>query len=144
MAANSPRNRKPSGSAPLPISALPLPVENAAPAEGTAESALPINSTGELTPAQRARLGLDIYGDQPAPAPTPISNGNGSAEQQPESPEPTEFGFTVMDPMDAPAAPEPKLAPVKAAPGPKLAPAGPDLHQRNRRAVDQSHAADAG
>ena len=80
MAANSPRNRKPSGSAPLPISALPLPVENAAPAEGTAESALPINSTGELTPAQRARLGLDIYGDQPAPAPTPISNGNGSAD----------------------------------------------------------------
>lgn len=125
MAANSPRNRKSSGSAPLPISALPLPVDNAAPADDTPESALPINSTGELTPAQRARLGLDIYGDQPAPEPTPISNGNGSAEQQPESPEPTEFGFTEMDPVAVPAAPEPKLAPVKAAPGPKLAPATP-------------------
>lgn len=130
MAANSPRKSKP-----LPISALPLPSDEALPAEKASAPALPTNSSGELTPAQRARLGLDIYGDEQPPAPTPISNGNGSgsgsaegsgaAPSAPKVPQPTEFGFTEIDPYEEPAGPEPALAPVRAQPAPKLAPATP-------------------
>lgn len=130
MAANSPRKSKP-----LPISALPLPNDEPAPAEESSAHALPTNSSGELTPAQRARLGLDIYGDDPAPAPTPISNGNGAASingngavpapSAPQSPQPTEFGFTEIDPYEEPAAPEPRLAPAAPAPTTRLAPATP-------------------
>jgi hypothetical protein len=131
MAANSPRKRNNGGSSPLPISALPLPMDEAPPAEDAPAAGLPVNSSGELTPAQRARLGLDIYGDPPAP--TPISNGNGNgngngaAAAEPAQPaqtsQPTEFGFTEIDPFvepEVPSAPEPRLAP--AAPAPALVP----------------------
>lgn len=124
MAANSPRKRNTGGSAPLPISALPLPMDEAPPAEDAPAAGLPVNSSGELTPAQRARLGLDIYGDPPAP--TPISNGNASANgngaspaQPAESSQPSEFGFAEIDPFVEPAAsstPEPRLAPAASAP----------------------------
>lgn len=123
MAANSPRKSKP-----LPISALPLPTDEPSPVEKAPAPALPTNSSGELTPAQRARLGLDIYGDEPAPAPTPISNGNGavpSPPAAPQPPQPTEFGFTEIDPFEEPAAPEPRLSPTQSAPAPRLAPATP-------------------
>lgn len=139
MAANSPRKSKP-----LPISALPLPNDEAKPVEEAPAPGLPTNSSGELTPAQRARLGLDIYGDDSAPAPTPISNGNGNgaagpngngaAPAAPQTPQPTEFGFTEIDPYEEPAAPEPKLAPARPAPAPRLAPATPAaVRVRNSR-----------
>jgi hypothetical protein len=151
MAANSPRKRNNGGSAPLPISALPLPMDNAPKEEEAPPSSLPINSSGELTPAQRARLGLDIYGDQPAP--TPISNGNGNGnghaptngngaapvEQTPATPsaQPTEFGFSEIDPYNEPqqpSTPEPRLAP--AASTPKLTPVAPARTQVRTRTLD--------
>lgn len=95
-----------SGAEPLPLP-LPLPADNGA-SDETAEHSLPTNSKGELTPAQRARLGLDIYGDD---TPTQTTNGNGHPAQ-----EPTDFGFADVDPYE----PEPKLAPVSEQP--KLAP----------------------
>lgn len=114
MAARSSHNSNGNGAAPLPVSALPLPTDQATTGEDEATQSLPTGSSGKLTPAQRARLGLDIYGDdQPAQrpaAPTPA--------EQPAS----DFGFVQMDPRTQaqPAASEPKLAPVQDAP--KLAP----------------------
>jgi hypothetical protein len=158
MAANSPRNRNNGGSAPLPISALPLPVDEAPAAEETPAAGLPTNSSGELTPAQRARLGLDIYGDPPPP--TPISNGNGNgnghapsngngaapAAATPPAPpapsaQPTEFGFAEIDPYvepDPPSGPEPRLAP--AASTPALAPVTPAATRVRQRTNDDDHA----
>ncbi|MFT4049294.1 MAG: hypothetical protein QM648_05575 [Solirubrobacterales bacterium] len=128
MAANSPRKSNRPG--PAPISALPLPTDDQSGDEPAAPG-LPVGSTGELTPAQRARLGLDVYGDDPAPAPTPLSPPvqNGSAAQ----PAATDFGFAEMDPFAAqqqpqPATPEPRLAPVSDTP--KLAPASPAAQPR--------------
>lgn len=142
MAANSPRKR----SAPLPISALPLPAEDAG-ADAPA-AALPTNSAGELSPAQRARLGLDIYGDQPAP--TPISNGNGNGNghapsngngngQAPPA-EASNFGFTEIDPYDSPPQvepAEPRLAP--AASTPALAPVTPAATRVRQRTAADDH-----
>lgn len=152
MASNSPRKSKP-----LPISALPLPDDAPAPVEEAAAPALPTNSSGELTPAQRARLGLDIYGDDPPPAPTPISNGNGNGHAPqngngavpapPQAPAPTEFGFTEIDPYEEPPAPEPTLAPAAPAPTPKLAPATPAavrVHRNMTDAMDDASSDDAG
>ncbi|MBJ7355529.1 MAG: hypothetical protein JHC98_11955 [Thermoleophilaceae bacterium] len=149
MAANSPRKRNNGGRAPLPISALPLPADDAPPSADAPAAGLPVNSSGELTPAQRARLGLDVYGDPPAP--TPISNGNGNKanaatpEPQPApSAQPSEFGFTEIDPFvepEAPSAPEPRLAP--AASLPKLAPATPaGTRVRQRTSLDDHDEAD--
>lgn len=78
-------------------------------------------SNGKLTPAQRARLGLDTFGDQPAPTPQPTNgNGNGHAAASGET---SDFDFAGMDPrLAAPTASEPKLAPVQDTP--KLAPVG--------------------
>lgn len=148
MAANSPRKRNNGGSAPLPISALPLPMDDAPPAEDAPAAGLPVNSSGELTPAQRARLGLDIYGDPPAP--TPISNANGSSNGNgngatppappAQSAQPSEFGFTEIDPFEepvAPSAPEPKLAP--AASTPRLAPATPAATRVRQRTSNDDH-----
>lgn len=134
MAANSSRKRNSGGSTPLPISALPLPMDEAPATEEPAAPALPINSSGELTPAQRARLGLDIYGDDPAPTPTPINNGNGDAPAASTAAQPTEFGFSEIDPYvesEVPSTPEPRLAPVKSAPAlSPVAPAATSVRQR--------------
>jgi hypothetical protein len=136
MAANSPRKRKNGGSAPLPISALPLPMDEAQVEDDSSAAGLPVNSSGELTPAQRARLGLDIYGDPPPP--TPISNGNGASSGQ--SAQPTEFGFTEIDPFvedQGASTPEPKLAPVAAAPA--LAPVTPAATRVRQRTTGDDH-----
>jgi hypothetical protein len=120
--------------APLPISALPLPVEDDQ--QGPAPTSLPTNAEGKLSPAQRARLGLDIYGDDQPAAPT---NGNGSTPVAP-APEPdapqaaepaaSEFGFAEIDPFESTRqSSEPKLAPVQSSTPsgipstPRLAPA---------------------
>lgn len=91
------------GKSALPISALPLPL----PDESAAEPAqtLPTNSAGKLSPAQRARLGLDPYGDDMPDATPPIepeplldaenSIAAGSDQQQAA---PTEFDFNGIDP----------------------------------------------
>jgi hypothetical protein len=139
MAANSPRKRNNGGSAPLPISALPLPVEDDS--SQTPAPALPINSSGELTPAQRARLGLDIYGDEPAP--TPISNGNGNGNGNGQAPSngngaaaASDFGFNEIDPYDTPPeidVPAPRLAPV--APTPALSPVTPAAVRVSQRSA---------
>lgn len=152
MAANSPRKRSNGGSAPLPISALPLPMDDAPAQDDGPAPELPTNSSGELTPAQRARLGLDIYGDQPAP--TPISkgngdghaqaNGNGAAPTPPAPPaqssQPTEFGFAEIDPYDSPpqpSTPEPRLAPAKTTPS--LAPVTPAASRVRQRTSADDH-----
>lgn len=97
MATESPRNRKDQGPAPLPVSALPVPDQPAKPQQEPAEPTLPTGSSGELSPAQRARLGLDAYGEQAA----------ATRNLQP----PPQTG------------PEPALAPVQELP--RLAPVGP-------------------
>lgn len=120
MAANSQRNRK---NGPSPLSALPLPVDSPAQDAATEpEASLPTGSSGELTPAQRARLGLDIYGDAPAAQQQPAAN-NVHSSGEPAS---SEFGFTEIDPFEDQAEeqrPEPRLAPVTSIP--KLAPVTP-------------------
>lgn len=121
MAANSPRKSNRPG--PAPISALPLPTDDQS-SDDVAAPALPVGSSGELTPAQRARLGLDIYGDDPAPAPSPIAPAGQAQEPAPRPA--TDFGFSQMDPAGqqrsapVPGA-EPRLAPVQDEP--RLAPA---------------------
>ncbi|MBJ7459545.1 MAG: hypothetical protein JHD02_10190 [Thermoleophilaceae bacterium] len=110
----------------------PAPEESDAPA-------LPINSSGELTPAQRARLGLDIYGDDPAPTPVTNGNGNGngSPPAAPSNSHPTEFGFSEIDPFvepDLPSTPEPRLAPVRSTPQQSAAtPAAAQVRQPARK-----------
>jgi hypothetical protein len=110
-------------SAPLPISALPLPVPDEQPEQPA--HTLPTNSEGKLSPAQRARLGLDPYGDdmpaaEPAapPAPSPTNgNGNGAAPAPPAA-QPTEFGFGEMTPFEEaePQLAEPRLQAVQSTP----------------------------
>jgi hypothetical protein len=123
-------------------------MDEAPDAEETQSTGLPLNSSGELTPAQRARLGLDIYGDQPEPAPISNGNGNGNgngtAHNPPAAPaqasQPTEFGFTEIDPYIEPepqSAPEPKLAP--AASTPRLAPATPAATRVRQRTTADDH-----
>lgn len=108
-------SRKRNGASdPLPLP-LPLPVDDAS-ADDSSTPSLPTNAKGELTPAQRARLGLDIYGDDTPPSGVSQINGNGNGNGQ-ATPEPTDFGFAEVDPY----ASEPKLAPVSEQP--KLAPA---------------------
>lgn len=119
MAAKSPRNRKDGEVAPLPISALPLTGQQGAPER---PQSLPTGSSGKLTPAQRARLGLDPYGsDEPAAAEPPANEQPQQAEQAEQ--QTSDFGFEEMDIPQVPAAdPAPKLAPVRDAP--RLAPVG--------------------
>lgn len=150
MAANSSRKRNNGGSSPLPISALPLPMDDAPAKDDAPAPELPTNSSGELTPAQRARLGLDIYGEQPAP--TPISNGNGHAPTNdngatptPPAPpahssQPTEFGFSEIDPYDTPpqvSTPEPRLSPARTTP--TLAPVTPAASRVQQRTSADDH-----
>lgn len=146
--ANQPQNGRSRGSTnPLPISALPVP-DDAQPVDPT--PSLPTNSKGELTPAQRARLGLDVFGEQaqqpepepepPAPTPLPIP-------EEPAAPvsvtsnntAPTDFGFRQIDPFERDAAAgqqaaEPQLKPVESEP--RLAPvqAEPALRPAAKRA----------
>jgi hypothetical protein len=121
MAAESPRNKKPSA-APLPISSLPLPDARKSAPEEPDPSALPTGSSGKLTPAQRARLGLDAYGDdQPAAGPPQQQQPPGQPPQQESS---STFDFAAMEPPAA-AAPEPEPATPHLAPvqdPPRLAP----------------------
>lgn len=132
MAANSQPRRK---NGPSPLSALPLPSDAPAePQDDDPAASLPTGSTGELTPAQRARLGLDIYGDEPAPATQPV----------PVEPDPSansDFGFADIDPFEGGAAeaqPEPRLAPVQSTP--KLAPATPAaVRLRQRDDAEDDH-----
>ncbi len=56
------------GPAPLPVSALPVPEDDPAPEEQPKHLDLPRNAKGELTPAQRARLGLDLDPSSESPA----------------------------------------------------------------------------
>jgi hypothetical protein len=138
MAPKPARHNSSGGAAPLPISALPLPADEAPQSEETPANSLPTNKNGKLSPAQRARLGLDIYGDdQPQPAapePAPINgNGNGNGA----SAAPTEFGFSEIDPYQGevaePEQPMPRLAPVSNTP--KLAPATPAAVRIKRDAM---------
>lgn len=143
MAPRPARRNSSGGSAPLPISALPLPADQTPAQDDTPAPSLPTNKEGKLSPAQRARLGLDIYGDD-QPAPSTNGNGNHAAAPTPVEPPPapteqppSEFGFTDINPFEndpEPAAPTPRLAPVSAAP--KLAPATPAAVRVNRRTND--------
>lgn len=146
--ANQPQNGRSRGSTnPLPISALPVP-DNDAQSVDPGPS-LPTNAKGELTPAQRARLGLDVFGEQaqqpepepepPAPTPLPIP-------EEPAQPvsvtsnntAPTDFGFRQIDPFErdgvAQQSADPQLKPVEAEP--RLAPvhAEPALRPAAKRA----------
>ncbi len=136
--------RKSSGAAPLPISALPLPADDSPTQNETPAASLPTNKEGKLSPAQRARLGLDVYGDD-----QPVQNGNatnGSAPAapppsapaeprpaRPAEPAPSNFGFTEINPFEQSQEPEaaPRLDP--AGDAPKLAPATPAAVHVNRR-----------
>lgn len=142
MAGESQNGKSRGSAAPLPISALPVPEDElpAAPSQS-----LPTNSKGELTPAQRARLGLDVYGDDqpqpeielkpsgPAPLPmpdAPQTNGNRPASTPTpasiatNNTAPTEFGFSQIDPYARDPAAAQQLAPVAEDSMPKLAPVG--------------------
>jgi hypothetical protein len=115
-ASNGNGNGKPkNGRSPLPISALPLPAEDV-PTEEPARS-LPTNSQGKLSPAQRARLGLDPYGDdmpdaeppaEPEPVPEIAPAPAPAAEQQQAAP--TEFDFSGIDPYAQVPDPAPNSA----------------------------------
>lgn len=119
MATNSSRKRN----GPAPLSALPLPDAKPAPAasgepEAQETHGLQAGSSGELTPAQRARLGLDSFGAAPSAPATPPA-------RPAESGDTSTFEFTAMDPPAAaqqPAA-SPRLAPVNDTPA--FAPAQP-------------------
>lgn len=133
--ANQPQNGRSQGSTnPLPISALPVPDDDAQAVDP--KPSLPTNSKGELTPAQRARLGLDVFGEQasqPEPDPGPAAPTPLPLPADPPQPTsvtsnntaPTDFGFRQIDPFEhQPAAPqpvEPQVAPVGSEP--RLAPA---------------------
>lgn len=111
MAAGSPHKRNESGGSSPPVSPLPLPVDDA-PANAAAPTpALPTGSNGKLSPAQRARLGLDVFGEDAQPTPSPAHSSS------------TDFGFTQMNPAASaqPSDPEPRLAPVQDTP--RIAPA---------------------
>lgn len=88
------RGGKGSGPAPLPVSALPLPVDDPEPENDEPKHLdLPRNSKGELTPAQRARLGLDLE-------PTSEETTAQSAATAPEGAPP------AGDPLPPPSQPE--------------------------------------
>lgn len=143
MAGESQNGKNQGSAAPLPISALPVPE----PEQPSAPSrSLPTNSKGELTPAQRARLGLDTYGaNQPqaqaepepsGPAPLPMPEEAPRHRAQPatapvapiqpaaaaNNTAPTEFGFSQIDPYSSDPAAGQQPAPVAAASTPMLAP----------------------
>lgn len=62
------------GPAPLPISALPVPEAEPEPTEEPGSLTLSANEGGELTPAQRARLGLDLEPSSEDPAAQSAAN----------------------------------------------------------------------
>ncbi len=107
MASGSPHKRNEDGGSPPAISPLPLPVEDSRADEPAQTHALPTGSNGKLSPAQRARLGLDVFGQDAAAAKPPSQSGT------------TDFGFAQMDPPAAaqPAPEEPRLAPVQSSAG---------------------------
>lgn len=105
---------KGNGPAPLPVSALPLPNDEPEPeADQPKHLDLPRNSSGELTPAQRARLGLDLE-------PTSDEPTAQSAAPAPEQAPP------AGQPLQPPSQPEaPRAQPQAAAPAPQAPPAAP-------------------
>jgi hypothetical protein len=148
MAPPQPNKRKPSGAAPLPISALPLPDSAPTEQESPPEPSLPTGSTGELSPAQRARLGLDVYGENRPQAPaTPEPTNQGPSTLPVPPSEPTisppasqttsDFDFAAMDPPAPRLAPvnnEPRLAPAEA---PRLQPATAAAQRRQREEEEE-------
>ncbi|MFY9489058.1 MAG: hypothetical protein WAP35_10255 [Solirubrobacterales bacterium] len=123
MAASNGRspNRKRPAPAPLPIN-LPVPEELVD--QEPQHLTLSAKSNGELTPAQRARLGLDINPAEPEPQPAEPQQPVPAARPQPvaQAPplaaaaepvpaaaqaEPTDFDFRAME-----AEPEPEVAPL--------------------------------
>lgn len=143
MAGESQNGKSQGSAAPLPISALPVPED----AQPTAPApSLPTNSKGELTPAQRARLGLDVFGDEanppqpepepsgPAPLPMPDALPTNGARPAPTPIEPTqasvatsntapsEFGFSQIDPYSRDPASAQQPAPAADSQMPRLAP----------------------
>ncbi len=103
MASGSSHKRKADDGSPPAIAPLPLPVEDSRSGEPAQTHALPTGSSGKLSPAQRARLGLDVFGKDSA------------AHEQPPQSGTTDFGFAQMDPPAAPqpTSEEPRLAPVQ-------------------------------
>ncbi len=109
-----PHGENRAGGDPLPISALPVPDDDGAPA--TPAPSLPTGKNGELSPAQRARLGLDVFGEQaqqpveaastgPKPLPVPDDQPAASQARAPNA-APTDFGFRQIDPFGgSPAGP---------------------------------------
>lgn len=159
MAGESQNGKSRGSAAPLPISALPVPE---AEQPSVPSPSLPTNSKGELTPAQRARLGLDVFGDDarqpqpeaepsgPAPLPMPDASQanraptNGAIPAQtplePAQPSvsasntaPSEFGFSQIDPYSRDPAAAQQPAPAADPATPRLAPV------RAAVAVDNSH-----
>jgi hypothetical protein len=81
-------------------------------------TALPTGSSGKLTPAQRARLGLDAFGDDQLPTPEPAPGAQPAAAPDENA---TTFDFAAMDPAVAQDPPQtPHLKPAQDAP--RLAP----------------------
>lgn len=157
MSADSPRESNTRGSAPRPISALPLPKDDAPEKNGARAPQLPTNSSGELTPAQRARLGLDVYGDRSRAAPEAQDDRDAAAPTSglpaiptPPAPaarsaQPTQFGFTEIDPYGAPAeqgSAGPRLEPAATIPSVAAVPPG-GAQVRQRTAADDREDPDA-
>ncbi|MGB0890324.1 MAG: hypothetical protein ACPGWS_08585, partial [Solirubrobacterales bacterium] len=102
-----PHGENRAGGDPLPISALPVPDDDGAPAMPA--PSLPTGKNGELSPAQRARLGLDVFGEQaqqpvepeptgPKPLPVPENQPTASPGRS-ASASPSDFGFRQIDPF---------------------------------------------
>lgn len=119
--------RKSSGPAPLPVSALPMPEDEPLPEDDAPKHLdLPRNSKGELSPAQRARLGLDLD-------PSSDETTAQSAASAPEQASP------ARDPLPPPSQPEtPRAQPQNAAPAQQAAPAQEAPAQQARPAQQQA------
>lgn len=98
--------KKGSGPAPLPVSALPLPVDEPAPEEDEPKHLdLPRNSKGELSPAQRARLGLDL---EPTSEETTAQSAANAPQQAPPAGDPLPPPSQPETPRAQPQTPEPR------------------------------------
>ncbi|MBI5310831.1 MAG: hypothetical protein HZB14_07395 [Actinobacteria bacterium] len=121
---------KSGGPAPLPVSALPLPADDPEPEDDQPKHFdLPRNSSGELTPAQRARLGLDLdpSSDEPtaqsaatAPDQAPPAGQPLPPPSQPEAPraQPQAASHPPASPPPAPPAAPAQQPQQAAAPAP--------------------------
>lgn len=165
MAGESQNGKSRGSAAPLPISSLPVPEDEK---HTDPTHSLPTNSKGELTPAQRARLGLDVFGEDaqqpqaapepsgPAPLPMPDVTPINGAMQAPTPLEPaqasvttsntapSEFGFSQIDPYSRDPASAQQPEPVADDPTPRLAPvrAAVSLDNAQRNAAKRGRAVD--